>query len=761
MLKSLTRVLLLSLFFMLMDVHHVMASIYCPQDKTIACHDNRHDLSLTGRPTAIGYPPAILKYVDNASQTNSCGVGILSRLWYIDINQNNNFDAASEGSCTQKITVVGDNSNIEITWPDNAEFTCKEDIVYQNPTWTTGPCDVMGLSTDTIFFNVAPDACYKIMRKFRIINWCTYQANNPNSPGIWEHTQIIKVIEKTPPTIADCTNKVIGVANDCKATFSIENSAADAAECSSDKLFWTVEIDLWADGTKDLTYGYLEKDIYYLAPANNEKVISITLPERIGVGRHKVYWSVKDQCANFSTCTTVVETKDLKPPTPYFHTLLTTAFDGADTLIIKPSHFEIGSYDNCTEQRWLRYAFSPNPKDTVRLISCDNVGFQFYEIYVFDEAGNADFAEVFMLAFDNGSCNSGNIAGKVRGVDGQPISGSMMELSRPNGDQKMAISSENGEYHWDKISIFDDYTISAQNNTGKAQLVDIADLKALQDYILGRKMLSNHQWIAADVNGDQKINGKDLLALKASILDPQKFPINQWYTYYEGDTIASPSDVTKLETSVKLIESKGRFDFVSVCRGDIITDALPPSMIDFIVSSDDRHLSIKPSIDNILGFHYRFKANQQFQNLTFRDENGIVPSTSIHYDASSDLVSIMVLYSSPENATLHIEGFEGDFVLENGSQILDVNNYLFAQRSAPQVQKPLSTFSIFPNPVQADGFLLSPKDYDSVQIFDTHGREVAHQVENGQIKLMASSGIYLCQVWQKSKKHVVKFVYFD
>ena len=69
--------------------------------------------------------------------------------------------------------------NVSVTFPQDKVYSCKEDIEFEAPDWTSGPCDMMAYSYNDLVYNGASDACYKILHNFTVINWCTYE-NNPS-----------------------------------------------------------------------------------------------------------------------------------------------------------------------------------------------------------------------------------------------------------------------------------------------------------------------------------------------------------------------------------------------------------------------------------------------------------------------------------------------------------------------------------------------------------------------------------------------------
>lgn len=749
------------------------ASIYCPPNKTLNCNDDIYYLPLTGTPTTFGYPPSMVKYTDNRF-LDQCNTGYVDRIWYIDINQDNQYQS-TEASCTQRLTLIMVGGiDVEVTFPANVVYTCQEDITDDTPQFLHGPCDVMGYTVEDEVFTVAADACYKIFRKFRVINWCTYRPSDPNwdGSGIWTHTQVIKVVEKTPPTIADCTNKIVGVESDCKALITLTNSAIDDANCPSQILSWVVEIDLWGDGTTDYTYGYNEKDLFYLAPASNGGSISITLPERVGIGKHKVYWSVKDQCGNFKTCNTIVETKDLKRPTPYMHVFLTTAFQAnIMDLTIPARWFNVGSLDNCTAAADLRYSFSPNVNDSVRVIDCTNAGFQFFRIYVTDLAGNYDGTDAFMLVLDNESCNlTHNLTGNIMESNGRPMPQVSMSLQRDNNVQSVVSSDNNGVFGWEAVSLFDDYSIHPDYHTQEIGRVNIADLKKLQNVIMGLDSLVNFEYVAADLTGDGKVKINDLVALKNRIFYPSLYAVDSWRFLVDVDSIASMQDLKNYKEVLDIMNFDGSIDFIAVYKGDITgannITTQPRNTIQYTWNQSNGQLDLVFDTEGSLeGMELSIvlPTDIQANDVVVQSSLLDVSSSNLQIDGKTNTIKIVQLKDmniKPSDVVLSLSMANdmpiGQVMLSDQSLIL-LPKYQTLQLKRSDEKEEDTNVVLYPNPASTD-FSIYPVPAKVLSIQTIQGQSIPFANDGGRIHLSKNhnSGIILVTTEYQGKVYTKK-----
>jgi len=104
------------------------------------------------------------------------------------------------GQCSQKI-VVDYNQEYFIRFPNDVIVTvCDTSNVYGVPTLFGKDCELITPTYEDMVFMVVPDACYKVERTWKIINWCTY---NPNLP-------IINVPNPNPNAVSNHANNLPG-----------------------------------------------------------------------------------------------------------------------------------------------------------------------------------------------------------------------------------------------------------------------------------------------------------------------------------------------------------------------------------------------------------------------------------------------------------------------------------------------------------------------------------------------------------------------
>jgi len=549
----------------LVSIDSTFAHIYCPEDLTLNCYDDITDPGLCGHPILTGTDAWYeAKYIDEEFLTQ-CDEGYINRTWYIDYNDNDIIDE-QDRFCSHIIYLVKIDVPTILEFPDDITVSCMDDIKVEPPSILTGPCEKVGYDIDVNVFDIVTDACAKVHHVYKVINWCIYDPNDPNSEGKWEHTRVIKVKNEGKPEFTACDEQIFDVGADCETEVTLTNSAMDTGDCPSDMLIWTAVVDLWGDGTDDLTYGPNETGIFFLAPAANGAEVSITLPEALGVSSHKVKWSVTDGCHNFASCFTTFEVQDNKPPTPYCLNFITAAFNGQQMpLTIPVSLFDRGSFDNCTPEEDIILSFSSNVEDQTQVIECGDEGFKFFRIYATDRYGNQDYCEVFAIIFDNSSCDGvSRPEGSITILDGSAVEYPMMTLM--DGDVKLMESDVaiDGSFAFVDAPLTESLEVMPVTSTGQAELVDIEDLVLLQRHILGLETLSGYSKLAGDVDKDGQLKIADLQLIKDHILGKHSWAVN-----LRNVPSYMSADVMEYHEGISFADYNQGFDFVSFTAGNI------------------------------------------------------------------------------------------------------------------------------------------------------------------------------------------------
>lgn len=126
-------------------------------------------------------------------------------------------DGFNTGTCIQNIWVVdyhpffitdetcnNVNPNDGVIWPcDLLLTTCPQDLNGLNePVILDDGCSLVGVTYKDTRYDFADNACYKVLREWKVLDWCQY---NPNTGyGLWTYTQTIRVMDVVVPQFLTC-----------------------------------------------------------------------------------------------------------------------------------------------------------------------------------------------------------------------------------------------------------------------------------------------------------------------------------------------------------------------------------------------------------------------------------------------------------------------------------------------------------------------------------------------------------------------------
>ena len=394
-----------------------------------------------------------------------CAGGQTVREWFIDLDGSGDF-SSGDAYCHQIVTVTTDSAfnPATIKWPKNYDgklytnginievndegevveipttvsmgdpAVCTPDDTSEGsengagpsaglgiPVWCDTECGLVGYSmnTDTI---KASEACLKIIRRWTVVDWCTYDANSnnqdhdndsatdqyeavedwaqfePDAPGCpayasnsgdavyfrykkvlvngvyesqvdrdgyYTYDQIIVVNDDTAPEIDGPATYVVN-------TTGGASSKDDATDCTGSDVITAYASDLCdgqMTGSKLLQWQInVSKDGQVVA-SKTVRGQEASMNSQVGSpgDTHVITWRVKDGCGNASSAQTIVTFGDQQAPTPFCVSGLTTAFMASDGAVtIWGAEFDLGSFDNCTATEDLRFTLVKSGEEPIR-----------------------------------------------------------------------------------------------------------------------------------------------------------------------------------------------------------------------------------------------------------------------------------------------------------------------------------------------------------------------------------------------------------
>lgn len=560
----------------------------CPENETISCTSDYSDLSIFGSPSVIENCGLVDLDSMETVAVNECGFGTITRT-FIATDGSGNI-----ATCTQTITVtnelpLGEN---EIDWPDNyttgicGASTDPDDLPsgFDVPSISEVGCGNISYTFQDDLFTTSYPACYRILRKWTVIDWCFYDPNNPDI-GRYTYTQTIKVEDNDAPVVncpanitvavnAGCTSAVVTIppvtGSDCTANLLISNDSPHANSSGAN-----------ASGTYPL-------------------------------GTTVVKYNVSDRCGNISTCSVTVTVKDNTPPAPVCIVGLSVNLannNGQLQASINAAAFNGGTSDNCSTAAHLTYKIK-RVGDTAApaaslTFTCDDIGTQAIEFWATDEQGNSSYCVTYLAVQDNNeicpfNTTTAMIAGSITTEAGEEVEEVQVQMSGGNSQQSM--TSGDGFFQFSGIPTGLDYTVLPQRNDDPLNGVSTIDLILISKHILGiQKLNSPYKIIAADADRSGSISTLDIIILRKLILGMiDQFPANStsWRFVRANFTFPNPLNpfagfFPELYNLNDLNNNMTNADFIAIKVGDVNASAIPNSFMGLEERADNGALSVK------------------------------------------------------------------------------------------------------------------------------------------------------------------------
>ena len=560
-------------------VDKIAPTIVCPADDTIECRDVGIDYRSLGTPIVQDNCDSVDVNLFIDTVLNQCGTGyILKKFVVIDASGNSD-------SCVQRIDVInsfpfnGLDSN-QLQWPpDTTIYSCAE---YLDTSLTGAPiirddhCALVGTSYKTNRFYFGKNgACQKIIRSWKVIDWCQYNPSRGCIPsnGCWEHMQIIKVIDTIPPIIYGVNDTLVLNYSMICGPIRVRLDTPKGLDCDSIVItLFEVEVDFFSDSVID-----------FIQRGNG--VIDTFFPN----GEHTLHYYAVDRCGLKAKQTIKVVVRDGKKPSPVIKNGLVTtliAMQGGAMAVVKAHQLNQSSYDNCTPSERLRFSFSSDPTDTVRIYNCDSIqgtGIKTVEIWVTDEAGNRDYAITYIIVQDNSGLCPGNLQTRVFGsvVDMDNRSIEHTSVRAQMGEHIIEEPLLAGDLYEIKMedAVGKDVRLSPFNGQNPLYGVDIRDLIAIQKHILGiQPFRYAHQYLAADIDQSHGVGTNDVkLFIELLLRRRNHFPDSASWRFYVRKGL--PDLKSRINPFTMPLLSKYVFhgfkvgkkiDFVGIKLGDVV-----------------------------------------------------------------------------------------------------------------------------------------------------------------------------------------------
>ncbi|MEZ4960201.1 MAG: HYR domain-containing protein [Saprospiraceae bacterium] len=625
---------------------------FCPPDKRITCdwYADNLETQLQGLTGAQQCQYLIDKgfgeatFEDNCPFTVNCNTtinldqcleGVITRTFSaVDASGN----AASQ-NCTTRI-FVDHVSDWVVEFPADITVNCGTSAPdFGEPEIFFETCELVAISYEDELFNVVQGACYKILRTWKIINWCVVgnnideevveqpenqlglafplcdldgdgdcdartfrdswnstakpgaaqatQTTNPDSDldsdpwdGYITYQQTIKVIDNVDPVFVDCSIDTVCIEdNGCSINLQLPIPVID--ECS-----YRVTI------AAQIKFGGVYQNAGTVVLENGTTTDVFMAFPNVGPGTYDVRYVAMDNCNNQTDCETTVTVKDCKNPTPYCKDGLILEMMQTGMVQTWASDFDAGSFDNCPGG--LHFSFSPSLADSGLVYTCDSLGLHTVNIYVTDAQGNQDFCVTQVeVQANQGQCFDDTLhvhfGGHIKTEQNEGVANVEVQL---NGDMQNSMMTDNSGLFNFSVPMGGDYSITPVKDDNPLNGVTTFDLVLISKHILGIQALNSpYKLIAADANKSGTVTTFDLVTIRKVILFiDTEFLNNTSWRFVDKDFVF-PNPLNPWLTVFPEIINVNNItadelsaDFVAVKIGDVNSSAVP----NFAAGSDDR-----------------------------------------------------------------------------------------------------------------------------------------------------------------------------
>ncbi|MEP7196572.1 MAG: hypothetical protein ABI851_08630 [Saprospiraceae bacterium] len=539
-------------------------NLICPSDITVDCTIDYTDLNQFGK-AYVDHNGTIIWVKDCKViyNINECGYGTISRTWGVE-------DPDWKWiTCTQIITLTNINAfgEKDITWPrDLIIESCnpEQDLKtigkpYDRPYYKSNKCAKPLLNYSDSRFQVS-DGCLKIVRTWKILDWCIYDPYKNPYVGIFSHIQVIKLITVDTAARLTCTKAItVDATKECKGADVKIDLAKVSSPCNMPYIIYNTSA--YSDTNTADASGFYP------------------------VGSHHFYYVAEYACGKELKCDITVTVLSKIPPVPYCKDgividLMPIDSDGNGSIDegmidVWAKDLDHGSYHPCPGQK-LKYSFSSDTATRSKRFTCKEIGENEVEIWITDSLGNQDHCKTRVIIQNNigiPDCKKPdslqhkffelNINLKNARLNKPMDKILLLAENMSNHSVDTATQSGIGEYQFVNLAMESTHKLSFEWN--KINKPNFEDLRWLEKYLSGKlKNSTGYQVLAADLNHDNQIDNNDLQLLR-----------NRYY-----------SNINSIQPSYKIVPTEFKY-----LQSEEVLDAY--SKLEMLISDSTEALLVK------------------------------------------------------------------------------------------------------------------------------------------------------------------------
>ncbi len=659
----------------------VAPEITCPANDTVECTTDFSDLSIFGSPIIN---EGCIASVDSFEviDLDNCQQGLITRSFTVVD------DSGNRDSCSHTILVTNpfELADTMITWPVDVDTNiCGGDLLPEmlpdsaaRPSIDfNGACEILSAVsyTDTRF-DISYPACYKIIRRWTVIDWC---ALSESGEGRFSRNQIIKVQDVDAPTLNCISDIRVSTNNETCDSAIVRMDLVSASDACSPSVRITNDSEFADDDAEDAT------GIYPL-------------------GTTAVTFTASDNCGNFTSCTINVTVEDNKAPSPICIEGLVATLHDNDTegilAVVQAQTFLVSNSlsDNCHDpeditisiRKAIEDPIGPPTGITELQFSCSEVGSNLIELWVTDENGNSDYCITHVDVQDNNAVcpqnnASGFIAGNILTEGGKEVEEVLVSVM--DETPFATITGVNGEFSINGVAFGNNLTIVPEKDDEILNGVSTMDMILISKHILGLDPLdSPYAIIAADIDGNGKVSTLDLIKLRKLILNKTtEFPDgNSSWRFIDADYVFPNGqnpltvDFPEFKEIEQFSTATGTIRFVAVKIGDINGSVRPNTILkgegrttngDVVLQVKDREFEsgetftvevASKDLFNLIGFQFTLDYDERLIELVDLEEGDLPKLNAESFGTENVAEGLITASWNEQNDVLTID--EGNIV---------------------------------------------------------------------------------------------------
>ncbi len=774
----------------------------CPPNITISCGVDLDSLLAKGQ----------LGIIDNCGIANTdtldenlldaCNSGDFLRHYTV-------YDIHGQSStCTQKIHVNKTHSfngldTNQLKWPSHKTvYACRiqlDTIQSGAPVIFDDACALVqvGWRDETYAFSQG-GVCGKVLRYWTVIDWCQYNPKlqpNPKIPsnGYYYYVQEIKVMDSIPPVLIGVRDTVIGVQTPDCGPANVILPSVSATDCgSTSQIAIRYEVDYYSNGSVD------------------RKGTGPAATGLFPMGRHRIQYFANDSCHNESSQSMIVEIVDRKPPSPlamYGLSSSLTRMASGPMVQVPARLFNNKSTDNCTPESRLRFSFSSDINDSIRIYTCDStLGRNTIQLFVWDEAGNSSDVFTYIVIDDIDSlCPSTivniDVAGAIATRNREWVSNVKVGV-QTGGYSNYQMVDEFGRFLFSDIPSKGMVILDATCDNNYSEGISTADILKIQRHILGIAPFSDaEESIASDVDFSGTITTRDVVHIRNLILGKtSELPVHKSYVFlnpqyvFKDPTHPLAESIPSQDIRFYAPGKNQNLDILAVKLGDVNRSFTSHGINK--VQNGSIELTYRQEQNKISVYLDRMRALDGFQiDFSFRDLcrwdirtiRSLLPSWS-ELNYSLDGKKVRISYSQPEKivwpSELPLFEIELENTTDNCNSYPEISaafdNKLYTESKELNIEgieyKKLTeglTYNISnpsPNPFKEQTTLqiiasgpatLHYELYDAKAQLIHSGNYVIHSGINNwswSRDSFDSDGVYILHIYESGSSHIVKLI---